>query len=140
MGCVIVHPVVNKAGWKHYTLVALDPAAWRSGLLMLKGMGRLEIVRKRVLRRPLFESTFLVNVDSFLDSLTLLQAQALSDAIAMGYYQVPRATSFADVAQASGQARTTFEEHVRKAEAKIVHAVAPYLAARINSRAEPTHE
>jgi hypothetical protein len=40
---------------------------------------------------------------------------------------VPKATRTGEVAAKMGLPRTTFEEHLRKAESKVLRSVAPYL-------------
>ena len=56
------------------------------------------------------------------------QAQSLLIASNLGYYRFPRQARFEDISRKVGVPRTTYEDHVRKAENKIINAVAPYLS------------
>ncbi len=41
--------------------------------------------------------------------------------------KIPKRTTTEDLAKRQSQPRTTFEEHIRKAESKVVHAIAPFM-------------
>ncbi len=43
------------------------------------------------------------------------------------YYEIPKRITADDLARKQGQPRSTLEEHIRKAESKIVLAMAPYM-------------
>jgi hypothetical protein len=46
-------------------------------------------------------------------------------ALEYGYYQVPKKATAEEIATEHKVPRTTFEEHLRKAESKILRAMAP---------------
>ncbi|HUR70043.1 MAG TPA: helix-turn-helix domain-containing protein, partial [Candidatus Thermoplasmatota archaeon] len=52
-----------------------------------------------------------------------------------GLYTSPRATTAATIADAVGLSRSTFDEHLRKAENKLVHNLVPYLELAAKARA-----
>ena len=52
--------------------------------------------------------------------LTERQREAVSTAVELGYYEVPRETGHDEIATALGCSRSTAAEHLRKAESKIV--------------------
>jgi DNA-binding MarR family transcriptional regulator len=58
--------------------------------------------------------------ESHLASLTGRQRQALITAYSLGYYEVPRRVSSEEVSRHLNMDRSTFIEHLRKAEKKIV--------------------
>jgi predicted DNA binding protein len=60
-------------------------------------------------------------------SLTDRQRETLALAVAEGYYEIPRETTTASLAEALDVDRRTAEEHLRRAENKIVYAVADAL-------------
>lgn len=68
-------------------------------------------------------------LDSALPSLSEGQQRALALAVESGYYEIPRETTTGEVAQAMGVSRRTFEEHLRRAENKIVKNLLEYLIA-----------
>ena len=53
--------------------------------------------------------------------------KALVAAVEGDYYEIPKRTTADELAPKLGQPRSTLEEHVRKAESKVVLAMAPYM-------------
>src|SRR5207249_11252153 len=47
-----------------------------------------------------------------------------------GYYNIPRAATAREIARRLRTPRTSFADHLRKAESKVVQAVGPYLRLR----------
>jgi DNA-binding CsgD family transcriptional regulator len=58
--------------------------------------------------------------ESYLSRLTLKQRQAMITAYGLGYYDVPRRVSSEEVARHLDVDKSTFVEHLRKAERKLV--------------------
>jgi hypothetical protein len=53
--------------------------------------------------------------------------RALLTAVEHGYYEIPKRVTADELAKRQGQPRSTLEEHIRKAESKVLLAVAPYM-------------
>lgn len=70
----------------------------------------------------------LLMLDSALPDLSPGQEEALLAAIEEGYYEIPRETKTAEVASDLGISRRTFEEHLRRAENKLVKSMVEYVA------------
>lgn len=66
----------------------------------------------------------------FLPRLTEKQARALLAAYEAGYYQFPRNVTTADVSLSLGIARSTFEQHLNRAEHHVIGAVLPLVRMR----------
>ena len=64
-----------------------------------------------------------VNLAELAGTLTRKQLEVLTTAVKAGYYRSPRRTSTERIAQGFGLSRTTLEEHLRKAEAKVLDTV-----------------
>ncbi len=64
-----------------------------------------------------------VNLAELGGTLTKKQLEVLTTAVRAGYYQSPRRTSTERIARGFGLSRTTLEEHLRKAESKVLNAV-----------------
>jgi predicted DNA binding protein len=71
----------------------------------------------------------LLMLDSALPDLSEGQREALFEAIEEGYYEIPREATTADIAAKLGISRRTFEEHLRRAENKLVKNIVEYIAA-----------
>lgn len=66
-------------------------------------------------------------LDTALPTLSDGQRRALSLAVEAGYYEIPRETTTEEIATEMGVSRRTFEEHLRRAENKIVKDLLQYL-------------
>lgn len=62
----------------------------------------------------------LLTPETALPDLSSRQREALVTAHEMGYYRIPRETTTADIAGEMGVGRRTAEEHLRRAENKLV--------------------
>jgi O-6-methylguanine DNA methyltransferase len=66
----------------------------------------------------------------FLPNLTEKQARALLAAYQAGYYQFPRNVTTQGVSEALGIARSTFEQHLNRAEHHVIQAMLPLIRMR----------
>jgi predicted DNA binding protein len=67
------------------------------------------------------------SLSSVFSELTGKQVDSLLSALEYGYYQVPKKMTAEEIASKHHVPRTTFEEHLRKAESKVLCAIAPYV-------------
>src|SRR2546428_13707282 len=66
-------------------------------------------------------------VNSLFAELTGKQVDAVLKAHRYGYYPSPRQITTESIAKGSGLSRSTYEEHLRKAENRIMGALIPYM-------------
>ncbi|MCA1814121.1 MAG: helix-turn-helix domain-containing protein [Halobacteriales archaeon] len=123
-----LYPVIYRGGWEHYRLVAMEERKLQPIFTALAKRGKVEMTSKRKLTTGLLAHHFMVPANELFGDLTPKQAAALSAAVEQGYYRVPRKVRTEDIARRRKVPRTTFEEHVRKAESKIITSAAPYVA------------
>ena len=93
----------------------------------LNRLGPVEIVQKRLIPGKSMRDTFVVSLSSVFADLTEKQVNSITAAQEYGYYQIPKKVTAEDIAGKLRVPRTTYEEHLRKAESKILLAVAPYV-------------
>lgn len=138
--CVNVPPTRFEAGWEHYNVVSFAEEKSRALFDKVRSGGRtVELLKKSRLHVQPLMNTRSVAVPSLLSGVTDKQLDALLLAARHGLYTTPRATTAATIADAVGLSRSTFEEHLRKAENKLVHNLVPYLelAAKARKTAPP---
>jgi len=124
--CLEVPPTIYKAGWEYYTVLSFDPSDFKNLFAALEKLGHTEITSKKAYRGAAPES-FTVSLPGLFSELTSKQVDAYISALDGGYYAVPRKATIGEIARTRRVARTTYDEHLRKAESKIAFAVAPYL-------------
>lgn len=127
-GCVALYPFVVEGGWMRIRGISLEEGKVADMLSRLGAMGDLEIESKTKVDRDILRENFLIPTGALVTDLTSKQAESLLAAVDFGYYRVPRKARFEDIARAVGIPRTTYEEHVRKGESKVINAAAPYLS------------
>jgi len=127
--CLQLLPCIYKGGWEWYRIIAFSEADIRNLFRELEKFCKVQAIsRKRI--DSAVRNSFLISMTDLLGRLTEKQIRALMLAIENGYYRIPKRITTVQIANKSGMARTTFEEHLRKAESKILGSVRPYLELR----------
>jgi predicted DNA binding protein len=118
--CLYQPPTVHRHGWEHYTVIAFDEADIRALHRDLEADRDIEVVSKTTIEDQPIAHSMLTPVDRLFEDITDRQLAALQLALENGYYEQPRGTSLRDLADMTSVARSTFEEHLRKAENKFL--------------------
>lgn len=118
-------PAVFQDGWGHFRVIAFDEVRTRDMFREFNKRGPTELIRKRELPLAVLPSSIWVN--SLFGDLTGKQVDAMLKAHRYGYYSAPREITTENIAKGLGISRSTFEEHLRKAENRIVANLIPYL-------------
>ena len=118
-GCLLVPPLTYADGEKHVRVLALDPAALTEVYHDLRERYDVTVADKREVSAPAPDAPGVAE-----PSLTARQAAVLRAAVDDGYYEVPRGTTTGELAERFGLARSTLEEHLRRAEGKVTQAFA----------------
>ncbi len=122
---LIAPPTVFADGWCYSRVLSFEEETTREMFKDLQKHGKAELISKREL--PLTVLPTNVWVHSLFADLTVKQKEALLKAHRHGYYVSPRKVGTEDIARASGISRSTYEEHLRKAENRVMDALVPYL-------------
>jgi len=112
-----VLPVIYERGWEYYRVIAFRHKDLKNLLQRLEEMNfTVEVLRK-------------VPFDGFIASSLTLTADALFSDLTYshGYYRLPRKTDVKTIASRKRVPRTTFQEHLKKAENKLVASLIPYI-------------
>ncbi|WP_440989248.1 helix-turn-helix domain-containing protein [Haloarchaeobius baliensis] len=118
--CLYQPPTVHRQGWEHYSVVAFDEGDVRALLGELDDDRDIELLSKTAIAEEHVPHSMLAPVDRLFEDLTDRQLAALQLALEGGYYEQPRAVSTRELAETTSVARSTFEEHLRKAENKLL--------------------
>jgi hypothetical protein len=123
--CWDAPPVIYQDGWAHFRVISFEAQNPKDLFADLKTRGPAELVRKRELPLSALPTSVWTNV--LFGGLTARQSEALLTAHRFGYYTSPRGITTEPIAASLGIGRTTFEEHLRKAENRVISALIPYL-------------
>jgi len=125
--CLYQPPTIHRQGWEHYTVIAFDETDVRALLQDLEADRDIELLSKTAITEQGVPHSMLAPVDRLFEDLTDRQLAALQLALEQGYYEQPRGTSLRELASRTSIARSTYEEHLRKAENKLMANAGTYL-------------
>jgi len=123
---VEIPPTVYREGWEYYNVLSFNPSDFKNLFRDVDTVGESEIISKKT-REGTIQDSFTISLRNLFSRLTGKQLQAFIEAFEAGYYVVPRRTTIGKIAKQRRVSRTTYDDHLRKAESKIVLAIAPYL-------------
>ncbi|MBB6647077.1 helix-turn-helix domain-containing protein [Halobellus ruber] len=118
--CLYQSPTIYRQGWEHYTVVAFDGEDVRELLGDLRADREIELLSKTSISGTQIPHSILAPANQLFENLTDRQLAALQLALERGYYEQPRKTSLRELADRTAVARSTYEEHLRKAENKLL--------------------
>jgi predicted DNA binding protein len=118
-------PIVYQDGWANFRAISFEADGPRALYEGLRKLGRAELLRKRELPLNVLPTSVWTHV--LFGDLTAKQAGALLTAHRFGYYTSPRSVTTEHIATSLGIGRTTYEEHLRKAENRVISTLMPYL-------------
>lgn len=122
---VDLFPAVFLDGWGYYKVLSFDDSVLKDFFSDLNEMGVTELVSKKNVDFSSIPSN--VWAGSLFGGMTDRQMDSIIKAHDYGYYDSPREITTSSVANSMGLSRSTYEEHLRKAENRIMDAVIPYL-------------
>ena len=125
--CLELQPTMYHDGWEWYRMIAFSQKDVKATFDDLAKFSTFKITSRTTRPDYSVRETFVVSTNRLFGELTGKQRDALVAALDNGYYRVPKKVTTDEIAQRVGQPRTTYEEHLRKAESKVLHSVAPYL-------------
>lgn len=125
--CLYQSPTIYRHGWEHYTVIAFDEADVRALLGDLRDDRDIELLSKTEVAETQLPHSMLTPADRLFDDLTDRQLAALQLALEQGYYEQPRGTSLRELAEHTTVSRSTYEEHLRKAENKLLTSAGRFL-------------
>ena len=137
-GVWVLPPVLYSDGRETYRMIASGRPRLNRFVTRLRRLGDVELLS--VSDRTGLESVRDVPSASvhFFEGLTDRQTRSMVAAIDAGLFDVPARSRFTDVARREGLSRSTFGEHVRKAQLRIARNSYASLKARMNAVDERT--
>jgi len=122
-----VSPVVYERGWEYFRVIAFRHEDLKKLLQRLEEMAYGVEVLRRVPFNGFIASSLTLTADALFSDLTEKQMDALLTAYNNGYYRLPRQADVEAIASKKRVPRTTFQEHLKKAENKIIASLVPYM-------------
>lgn len=136
-GVWVVHPVVYYGGTETYRLVAPTKASLNRLVLRVRRVGDVEILS--VSERSGLDAVRELPVASvhFFEGLTDPQSRSLLAALEEGLFDIPSRTNWGTVARRLGLSRSTFGEHLKKGQRRLLRNSYAALKARSQMTSRP---
>jgi predicted DNA binding protein len=121
-----IMPIYCTGGYEHSRLIAFRHEALSELFDRLSGHGFEFEVKEKVPFNGMVSDT-LITLSSLMNKLTDRQVDAISTAYNSGYYQTPRRVNVQSIADRIKVPRTTLQEHLNKAENKLISCIIPQI-------------
>jgi predicted DNA binding protein len=128
--CLELQPAIYTEGWEWYRVIAFAERDIKNLFRDLEVTCDVQVVSRRSISDESVRDTYLLSVARLFGNLTNKQVRALITALDNGYYRMPRSATAEQIAERLGLPRTSFVDHLRKAENKVLLSIGPYLRLR----------
>ena len=125
--CLELQPAVYTEGWEWYRIIAFSERDIKSLFRDLEDTCDVTVVSRKTIKEESVRDTYLISAATVFGALTSKQARALIAALDNGYYRMPRGATAGEIAERMGLPRTSFADHLRKGENKVLQAMGAYL-------------
>ena len=124
-----IPPIVYREGWESWRVIAWNDRSMREMFAEIRKIGELRLVSLRPIENLAMEKMMLMPASDIFAGLTEKQSVSVLLGLRHGYYSLPSETSIDALSEGAGLSPSTFGEHLRKAEARILRNLRPYLEA-----------
>lgn len=127
-GCWTIPPASYHGGWEYYRIMT-----WKKQNItkLIRSIERIGGTVRLTSMKPLGKDTMSgessVTSGHIVAGLTKKQIEALTRAYQLGYFETPARIDADSMARKAGLSRSTFAEHLRKAESKVLSNIYPLL-------------
>jgi predicted DNA binding protein len=125
--CLNLQPMVYTSGWEWYRVMAFSEQDVKKLFKDLDRFCKVEVTSRKSVTEESVHSNLLISTASLLSGLTEKQARALVAALDNGYYNLPRSATAMEIARRLGVPRTSFIDHLRKAQNKLMRSMGVYV-------------
>ena len=125
--CLNMQPMIYSGGWEYYRITAFSDRDLRNLFKDFEKQCTVEVTSRRTISEDSIHTDLLVSTRSLFGDLTGKQVKALLTALDNGYYNLPRSATAEEIARRLKIPRTSFTDHLRKAQNKAIQSVGAYL-------------
>ncbi|MGQ9588099.1 MAG: helix-turn-helix domain-containing protein [Thermoplasmata archaeon] len=127
LGVLQISERVFNNGWEHRRIVGFSNKHVQAIMEWMQARFPTKILSKRPLRGGMFAEIRGPSSRQLFGQMTERQMFAIQLACREGYYRTPRKVTTATLAKRFGTSRATYEEHLRKAENKLIRLLCDYM-------------
>ena len=127
MDILHIFPSILEKGWEYHRIIFFRHEDLEELMQRLRENGFVFEILRKVPFNGFIAGSLTLTADTLVSSLTGKQIDALLTAHRFGYYYLPRKADVQTIATKIRVSRTTFQEHLKKAENKLIDAIIPYV-------------
>ena len=126
--CWYMQPSVAFKGWETYRILSWKKENISKLVQDIRAVGGQVVLKSlREVALPCFCDDMIIPTATLLTDLTAKQLEILCDAFALGYFNHPAKIGVDELAKRAGLSRSTYSEHLRKAESKVLSNIYPVI-------------
>lgn len=130
-----IFPNIVENGWSYHRLIVFKHEDLVELLRRFDNWGWVCKILRKVPFDGFIAGSLTITADALFSNLTERQMDALITAHRHGYYNLPRDADVQTIASKEKVPRTTFQEHLKKGENKLLGALVPHM--KLFNRASP---
>ncbi|MDS0256611.1 helix-turn-helix domain-containing protein [Thermoplasmatales archaeon AK] len=125
--CLWEAPVQYQGGEEKIVVIAMDNDRLMRLYESFLAIGEAKILNKSTLLPEGLRTSYTISLKSIFADATEKQLKYLELALNSGYFSIPRKIGIEGLAKMSGVSKSTFQEHLEKAQVKVLRSLGPYL-------------
>jgi predicted DNA binding protein len=121
-------PLIYREGWECYRVIGHERNAFERLVKRIeKGGGTVQLLSLKPMQLRGIADDMIMTTSSIFAGLTGKQVTVLASAVASGYFREATDTGLDELARRAGLSRSTFAEHLRKAQNKMFENLCPLI-------------
>lgn len=125
--CVIKNPVIYEGGYEYLGFVSIRPENFTNLYDRLSRFSVIDIRRRKTVDPQDLRNLWTISLSDLFSGMTEKQIEILSDAVSHGYFDIPKKAAIEFFAEKYGLSKSTLQEHLSKAESRLMHSMGSYL-------------
>lgn len=127
VGCMIRPPVIYENAYELLDVVCMDSEKATQIFNIFSRVAEIEVMSKKTVLENDLRSLWNVQMSEIFSNLTEKQLRYFSDALSSGYFDIPKRVKIEQLAKLNDITTATMQEHLSKAESKILNSLDVYL-------------
>ena len=126
-GCMVRSPVIYENSVEKITFISMEPEVPSKLFAKYMTIASIELIEKKKLLSDDLRDVWAISLSDLFSGMSKKQLEVLNDAVSMGYYEIPKRTHVEDLSSTRGISPSTLQEHLNKAQSRIMKSMEPYL-------------
>ena len=126
-GCMVRSPVIYENAMEKLTFVSMEPDVPSKLFDKYTTFATIDLMEKKKLLSDDLRDVWAISLSDLFSGISGKQLEILNEAVSRGYYEIPKRTHIEDLSSTRGISQSTLQEHLNKAQSRIMKSMEPYL-------------